>query len=482
MTPAKADRLENTTGWPLPSAVLTAKPITRVQTRTVSVAVPAGAPRLFDLSRRDLWPWGGQVAGPMLGEEDAMERPTRGRTGQVRRRPTSAHRLARTVAAALAAAGLVAVPALTASSDRLGYRSGTADAAGPLATFVSTSGLTHTDIADVATLRAGVGWDPGDPTSIDDDWVTAMNTVWDQLASEHPDAVLATGDMVGGFWGVDRDGTGIFGPVDTVQHKAQAVIAAGHAYEGTVRDQAAAHGLVMYPGMGDHEMGNFGTRGVLSADRFPAQAHWAWVRAWTDVFGRRPYYHVTLPGSVELWTLQPFHQSADGSVSAVVGRAQRRWLARSLEASTARWKIVQSEIPPYSSRGFTGFSTSGTHLLNADQVFRILAHHGVDLLLCAEFHEVDALQRHGIPEIIHGGALGMGHVNYLTIDVYRRTLRIALSRMAQAVVDKTETLWMPSQRNRPALHITMPPGATVTGHLTVSHDGIASAEGELVPH
>jgi hypothetical protein len=419
----------------------------------------------------------------MLGEEDAMERPTRSRTDQVRRRRASGHHLARAVAAAVAAAGLVAVPALTASSsDRLGGGSGTAAAAGPMATFVSTSGLTHTDIADVATLRAGVGWDPGDPNSLDDDWVTAMDTVWDQLASEDPDAVLATGDMVGGFWGVDRDGTGIFGPVDTLQHKAQAVIHAGHAYESTVRDEAAAHGLVLYPGMGDHEMGNFGTRGVLSPDRFPAQAHWAWVRAWTDVFGRRPYYHVTLPGSVELWTLQPFHQSADGSVSAVIGRAQRRWLTKSLDASTARWKIVQSEIPPYSSPGFTGFSTSGTHLLNAGQVYRLLARHGVDLLLCAEFHEVDALQRQGLPEIIHGGALGRGRVNYLTIDVYRQTLRITLSRMAQAAVDKTETLWMPSQRNRPALHITMPSGATVTGHLTVSHDGITSADGELVPH
>jgi hypothetical protein len=394
-----------------------------------------------------------------------------------RRRPLGGLALA-----LVTAAGLLLVPALAGSpQDRDGVPSGSAVAAGPLATFVSTSGITHTDIADVATLRAGLGWDPGDPNSIDDDWVAALDTVWGQIASEHPDAVFATGDMVGGFWGVDRDGTGIFGPVDTLHHKKQAVLNAGHTYEGALEAEVASHGLVMYPAMGDHEMGNFGHNGIIAADRFPAQGHGAWVRAWTDVFGHRPSYHVTLPGSVELWTLQPFLKAADGTVRAVIGRAQRRWLAASLDASTARWKIVQSEIPPYASPGFTGFNTSGTRLRNAGPVYGLLAHHGVDLLLCAEFHDVDALQRLGVPEIIHGGALGSGRVNYLTIDVYRQALRISLSRMAEATVDRTERLWMPSQVSRPAGHISVLPGASVTGHMTVSHDGVASADGELVP-
>lgn len=412
-----------------------------------------------------------------------MQRDTHDGTGLVRRHLPSRRPLGRLVLAVLTATAILLVPTLAGSpAGRSGVPSGSAEASGPLATFVSTSGITHNDIADVATVREGLGWDPGDPNSIDDDWVAALDTVWGQIASVHPDAVFATGDMVGGFWGVDSDGTGIFGPVDTLEHQKQAVVNAGHTYEGALKDVVASHGLVMYPGMGDHEIGNFGPNGFMPADRFAAQAHGAWVQAWTDVFGYRPAYHVTLPGSVELWTLQPFLKAADGTVRAVVSRAQRRWLAASLDASTARWKIVQSEIPPYSSPGFTGYKTSGTHLRNADQVYRILAHHGVDLVLCAEFHEIDVLQRLGVPEIIHGGALGSGRVNYLTIDVYGRVLRISVSRMANATVDRTETLWTPAQVSRPARHITMPPGATVTGHMTVSHDGVASADGELVPH
>ena len=379
--------------------------------------------------------------------------------------------------------GLVAALALPATPIAGSAQpEGAAAAAGPLAVYVSTSGIGHNDLADVATLRAGLGWDPGDPNSINSDWTAALDTVWNQVASEHPDAVFATGDMVGGFWGVDPDHTGIFGPVDTLPHRAQAVVNAGMAYEGAVRDEFRSHGLAVYPGLGDHEIGGFSHSGLVGPDAFVARAHWAWVAAWTRTFHHRPYYHVTLPGSVELWTLAPFRVRADGGLASAIGPGQLRWLARTLDDSTARWKIVQTEIPPYSSPGFHGWNTSETHLRNADEVYRTLAHGGVDLVLAAEFHAVDALQKRGVPEIIHGGALASGRVNYLTIDVYRSVLRITESWMAPGVVDRTTTLWGPSQTRRPPERITMTPGATVSGHMTVTHAGATFADGDLTLH
>jgi hypothetical protein len=347
----------------------------------------------------------------------------------------------------------------------------------PLARYLSTSGVPHIDVADVRVLRRGLGWDPGDPNSINDSWRTATDTVWDQIASENPGAVFATGDMVQGFWGVDDDDTGIFGPVDTFRHREAAVEAAGNAYEGTLRRTYADHGLTVYPGMGDHEMGGLDRDGQSAPSTFRARALSSWLSTWSRNFNRAPYYHVMLPGGVELWTLRPFRRDPDGGVSATIGRDQRRWLQQSLAASTARWKIVQSEIPPYSSPGFVGQHTSGTHLLNADQVYDILARNNVDLMLCGEFHDVNALQVDGVPGIIHGGA--QASVNYLVLDVYADHLQVTLKRMS-GTTDRTSLLWQTSARNRPAAKIEMTPGAVVAGDMTITHDGATAADGDLV--
>lgn len=382
-----------------------------------------------------------------------------------------------------ATAMAVVLPPLTASGIPSASTPALADAsvdAGdgtPLARYVSTSGVPHIDVADVRVLRRGLGWDPGDPNGINASWRTAIDTVWNQIASESPAAVFATGDMVQGFWGVDDDHTGIFGPVDTFRHREAAVVAAGNAYEGTLRRTYAHHGLVVYPGMGDHEMGGLDHDGESPPSIFRARALSSWVSTWSRNFNRSPHYHVALPGGVELWTLKPFRQDPDGGVSSTIGRGQRRWLQHSLAASTARWKIVQSEIPPYSSPGFVGQHTSATHLLNADQVYDILARNNVDLMLSAEFHDVDALQVDGVPEIIHGGA--QASVNYLVMDVYADHIHVTLKRMS-GTTDRTTLLWQPSAENRPAANIQITPGAVVTGDMTITHDGATAATGDLV--
>jgi Calcineurin-like phosphoesterase len=372
----------------------------------------------------------------------------------------------------LAASGLSSVSTLAPADAKVDAPDAT-----PLARYVSTSGVPHIDVANVRVLRRGVGWDPGDPNGINADWRAAIDTVWNQIASENPRAVFATGDMVQGYWGVDDDNTGIFGPVDTFLHRKAAVVAAGDAYEGTLRRTYAHHGLVVYPGMGDHEMGGLDHDGESPPSTFRARALSSWVSTWSRNFNSSPYYHVTLAGGVELWTLKPFRRDPDGGVSSTIGRGQRRWLQQSLAASNARWKIVQSEIPPYSSIGFTGQHTSATHLLNADQVYSILARNNVDLMLCAEFHDVDALQVSGVPEIIHGGA--QANPNYLVLDVYADHLQVTSKQMS-GTTDRTTLLWQPSDANRPAAAVQIAPGAVEAGHLTITHDGATAADGDLV--
>jgi hypothetical protein len=94
---------------------------------------------------------------------------------------------------------------------------------------------------------------------------------------------------------------------------------------------------------------------------------------------------------------------------------------------------------------------------------------------------VDALQRQHVPEIIHGDALTAARMNYLTIDVYRDVLQVEVLRMATGTADTSRLLWAPSDRFRPPWQVTMSPGATVTGHMTITHHGVAAADGELVP-
>jgi len=347
---------------------------------------------------------------------------------------------------------------------------------GPQAVYVSTSGIAHGDIANVKRLRAGRGWDPGDPNSINADWRSALDTVWDQIAGEDADGVLATGDMVQGYWGIDLDHTGIFGPVDTFAHKKAAVVNAGKAYEGHLRREWSAHGLTVYPGMGDHEIGDLNNAGHTSAQAFKSKALGSWLHVWEGTMGRPSYYHVRIPGSVELWTLQPFHKTDQG-VDAEIGPTQMRWLRRSLGRSTATWKVVQTEIPPYG--GENSDHSSRTTLHNADALYGVLARAGVDLVLSAEFHEVNAVQKRGIPEIIHGGRMQSGTVNYLVLGVYADRLDITLKRMARATMDGSQRLWAPGGQ-RPPLHIQMSSGATVAGHMTVTHQGVTEATGDLV--
>jgi hypothetical protein len=197
-------------------------------------------------------------------------------------------RMALLVAAAVVGAGVAVLRPASVSDEQAVATSVAGSATRPLAVYVSTSGIPHADVADVERLRAGKGWNPGDPNGTNRFWRRAIDHVWHEIAAQQPNAVFATGDMVRGYWGVDVSHTGIFGPVRTFAQRAAAVRHAGNAYEGTLRRTYARHRLTVYPSMGDHEMGGLPGSGRLRRGTFRARALRAWVSTWSRNFHRPP--------------------------------------------------------------------------------------------------------------------------------------------------------------------------------------------------
>jgi hypothetical protein len=84
--------------------------------------------------------------------------------------------------------------------------------------------------------------------------------------------------------------------------------------------------------------------------------------------------------------------------STRIDRAQTRWLARSLAAATAAWKIVAFHHPAFTCGAYRG-----------DPVVRrrwvpLFERHGVDLVLSAHDHNYQRFApRRGVTYVVHGG-------------------------------------------------------------------------------
>src|SRR5688500_15429475 len=100
----------------------------------------------------------------------------------------------------------------------------------PLFTFVSMPDFLNTDVGDTR-LRAGQGWDPGDPTSMNAPRPRLLAVMLDEVVAQQPTAVLVAADLVDGHWCMDvAPATGIFGPVGTRAEQLAAVTNAGDLY------------------------------------------------------------------------------------------------------------------------------------------------------------------------------------------------------------------------------------------------------------
>lgn len=381
------------------------------------------------------------------------------------------------VARALVAAAVCAVT--------FGSAGTTAVADAPTGVYVSTSGVPHVDVGD---YRQAAHWRPGMPTGINGAWQRAIDNVIGQIAAEKPDAVFHTGDMVQGRWGIDPEGSGLFGPVKTLRQRRRAVRRAGDLYYSQMKARWAAHGLYPHFGVGDHEVGDIGPDGVVGPAtlRYRALDAWrtTWARNFTDGgnrYAQRPRagqhrgtaYAARL-GAVGLVTLDPIERDGSG-ISARISRQQLRWLRRAvadLRSRGVRWVFVQTEIP---ARGPNRAVASSELMLdNGRQLWRTLKELDVDLLLSGEFHRMTAHSNGGRTpvQVVHGGSLRRGKVNYLVITTFADRVELQLKRM-RAQVHGTSTLWAPS-RHRAPRHVTVSPRTKQVGKLTIHADGSLS--------
>ena len=368
----------------------------------------------------------------------------------------------------------------------------------PPHTYLSTSGIPHADIGDVATLRAGLGWDPGDPNGITQEWYDALQVVYEQITSENPEAVLHTGDMVEGRWGIDvgdPPDTGIFGPVGTTEEKIAAVRAAADCYYSEWLRIRDASGLTRnwHFGVGDHEIGDSGQNGIPLGFKYDAMETFKsdWARFFTkDSTGAHKYrlrpvgtpwedtaYAVRLDPLTLLVTVDPFVKRPDVIKASVEGE-QLDWLDDLLTSQRddgIRHILVQSESPAFGPNRVRNSSQITLEGGSDSAFWRVLQKHRVDLLLCAEFHDITA---HHDPvtkatpfQIVHGGNIMSARaVNYLMIKTFPTRIELELKRMADAInLEPGTTIWQ-TDRNAPA-RIAITPGATSVGTMTINKVG-----------
>lgn len=352
----------------------------------------------------------------------------------------------------------------------------------PTSIIVSTSGIPHADVGD---LQAARGWREGDAPGITWAWRVALDTVLEQIASERPDAVLHTGDMVDGRWHVDLRGDQVFGPTRTPPQRRRAIRRAGDLYYRQAKRWWAAHGLEPHFGLGDHEVGDIGSTGTVRRRSFKYQALQTWKRTWARHFtedGRRfelrprgtqfdrTAYAVRV-GDVGVVTLDPVDQRR-GAASVRIGDEQMRWLdrvLRQLRRDGARHLVVQCEVPALGPN--REYATSHMMLENGRKLWRVLRRRDVDLLLSAEFHAVTTYSHHGSApvQVVHGSRMRDARVNYLVMRTYGDRITLEVRRMA-GQVDGRGSLWSAASNPAPA-RITMEPGAALAGTMTIHADG-----------
>jgi hypothetical protein len=305
------------------------------------------------------------------------------------------------------------------------------------------------------------------PIGLNPSWVEFLRTEIADITSD-ADVVLHQGDQVEGRWGQDCDGRGVFGPVGTWAERIRALTLAGNIYYSRIRHFWGDRDVLF--GMGDHEIGDIGPRGITPAGTFTYRAHRYWNRLWHRHYGASRY--ASRRGRVGIITLDPFMKTPRGIV-ARISDADLDWTRDKIadwRSHGVTWFLVQSEIPAIGPNRGTG--TSGLLLRNGDEVWRRFASMGVDLFLAAEFHNDTTYTREGMTpvQVVHGGF----HLraSWLVIDEYEDHLQLTLMASRGSSVGD-ETIWATACKNRLPRH-PVPGTPQVTGTMTIHADGTTS--------
>jgi hypothetical protein len=308
-------------------------------------------------------------------------------------------------------------------------------------TFVSAPDSWNADIGDV---RGAVGWDVGEPNSINGSWRQSIDTVLTRMASHRPRFALVAGDLVNGHWYMDANNVQTMGRIDGLGSQRLAIRRAAAIYYSAYKQQFATHDLTLHPALGDHDIGD----NPWPPERRPLVP--VYRRAFSDAFtfGRGGFVYASHPpagtqhartayafreGPVLFVTVDVFHQERRGRVRATVTGSQLRWLRGVLRDGNRdpdiKFILVQGHVPVM--RPITGGYHSSELTMRfgrRNRFWRLLKAEHVDAYLAGEFHSIHIANDGGLEQLVHGSILGVGAFSYLRVDVSPRALRMTLYR------------------------------------------------------
>jgi hypothetical protein len=326
----------------------------------------------------------------------------------------------------------------------------------------------NADLGDVRVIDGpgNLGWDPGDPNSINSHYRATLGVVLDQVASEHPDAVLVAGDEVMGRWYAHDTGhNGIFGPDNTYGQKLRAIRKAGRFYYRTWEKRFARRGLIVYPAVGDHDIGDIGDNDWPHRS-FKMHAFGTfkgtWAREFTangSKYAMRPTgtpfegtaYAVKLTPETLLITVDEFAKY-NGRVHIRLTSGQLDWVRATIEqarASGVENVIVQGHVSvlgPVKNQNSSNLLYEGG---GSSAFWQMLKRHDVDLYLAGEAHDMTVHTDGTLVQVTHGGSVPRGQCNYLLIKIYRDRIDLELKQFSGSVLNSTRELWQMGKNRLP---------------------------------
>lgn len=374
--------------------------------------------------------------------------------------------------------------------------------------FVSYPDFLNQDVADLTAGDRQTYVDPDSGKVLNSTNVAyeeALDAVLSEIGSRGASDLLVAGDLMEGRWGRDDSGAGVFGPVRNDRERLAATRQAAATYYPAWSDRLAAYGLVPFPALGDHEIGDNPWR--RPGDKW-IDFKRRYVPAFKRLFARkllrepdgdrrfvdRPRrgqardtaYAVRLDRNVLLVTIDPFTRR-DGDVQVRVDRAQLSWLRgvlRRARRQSVPWVMVQGHTPiagPVRHRNSSTLSYQGS---TGSALWRTMVQGGVDVYLTGEVHDQTVSVRDGVVQVAHGSLFYRGEASYLIGQATPKRL-VLENRQFRGDVDFSDRLWTTSRLGAPGT-VTYPDPSVVTGTLEArrTRDGgidVQSSSGILRP-
>lgn len=369
--------------------------------------------------------------------------------------------------------------------------------------LLSSPDFLNADIADLSTSPWD-SWAPGLPNSWNPAYGTALDKILSDWAAFRPDAVSVIGDLVNGRWIRDPDRLGMFGPVDTPNHRRQTVERAASTYYTAWVQRFVDAGLQVYPGIGDHDLGDNPWKGsrLLDQKRQDADLYRALFARYLTTnpdgsprFASRPVgtpwestaYAVRPVPEVQLVMLDVFRSTNEDTI-AEVGAGQLAWLEGVLQQAQADgvdWIMVQGHVPilgPVRRGPSSGLMyRHGSH----SALWSLFKKYGVDVYFDGEVHASTAIVRDGIVQVSHGGNVGYGDTaasrggtSFVVADFSAGGLAMRLYSWNRTQ-DDSAVLWQMAGNRIPVSKYFVGPPVEI-GSLSITNNGPSSLNHTVV--